>query len=529
MKKFLVFFALFFVLFLIPSKANALYIDNIAGQNSYSNYIFAINAYNDEPNPPEYIKDTSTILIDIVARDSSGNPAAPFSTNETYAILFESPGYKCQRDYDPKLGWYTDIKKAQNTNKLTFAVWAKSLVCDLVPGTYTIKVWSKSDQKLLFESVSFPIGSTTGGTAVKLAPIANDNNNLICKDRVTEARIENAEKGKTYNVWWDGDKKYFAWSGPAPDRSFSISLEGGDHGREGAEDFKDNTKELLCIIEGDLWLNTPGLRFSGCNKSTALEYTVGDAAKCANNTQKSCSAKPNPLTIGTNKKEAIISGKNFPGEGFPAGITTYRGDLVDTKNTTAEPKRFPNLTPTGNGSLTVNTGEIPPSTYVFNFYPQTGDAEVDSKLVCQASSFIIDEKVESGNATGDPSFRSTQCIDGECSQSAGQYCDPASGRALGKGKTGDGILTAIGCIPTDPGIFVAGLMKYITGFSGGVALLLMVFGSFQMMTSGGNADTLKKGREQFVSAVIGLLFVIFSVLLMQIIGVDILGLPGFSK
>jgi hypothetical protein len=49
-----------------------------------------------------------------------------------------------------------------------------------------------------------------------------------------------------------------------------------------------------------------------------------------------------------------------------------------------------------------------------------------------------------------------------------------------------------------------------------------------MITSGGNAETLKKGREQFVSAVIGLLFVIFAVLLMQIVGVDILGLPGFS-
>ncbi len=528
MKKFLVFLALFFVLFIIPGKAEALYIDNIAGQNSYSNYIFAINAYNDEPSPPDYIKDTSTIRIDIFARDASGNEASPFSTNESYAILFESPGYKCNRDYDPGLGFYTAVRKTSDSKKLTFDVWSKTLVCDLVPGTYSIKVWSKTDRKVLFESVSFPIGSTTGGTAVKLAPISTENN-LICKDRLTEATIENAEIGKTYNVWWDGDKRNFAWSGPASNRTFTISLTGGDHGSNGNEDFKENSKALLCIIEGDLWINNPGLRFSGCNKSTALEYTVGDAAKCASNTQKSCSAKPNPLTIGTNKKEAIISGKNFPGEGFPSGIATYRGDLVDTKNTSAEPKRFPNLTPTGNGSLTVNTGEIPPSTYVFNFYPQTGDAAVDSKLVCQASSFIIDNKVESGNTPVETTFKPTQCVEGECSQSAGQYCDTASGRALEKGKTGDGVLTAIGCIPTDPGKFVAGLMKYITGFSGGVALLLMVFGSFQMMTSGGNAENLKKGREQFVSAVIGLLFVIFSTLLLQIIGVDILGLPGFTK
>jgi hypothetical protein len=90
------------------------------------------------------------------------------------------------------------------------------------------------------------------------------------------------------------------------------------------------------------------------------------------------------------------------------------------------------------------------------------------------------------------------------------------------------IKTALGCIPIDANPLIAGLMKYVVGLSGGIALLMMIFGSFQMVTSAGNAESVKKGRDQFVSAVIGLLFVIFSVLLMQIIGVDILGLPGFS-
>jgi hypothetical protein len=123
-----------------------------------------------------------------------------------------------------------------------------------------------------------------------------------------------------------------------------------------------------------------------------------------------------------------------------------------------------------------------------------------------------------------PTAGSCICYKGDCvtkAKSAGQI-----GTAYGCKERE--IKTALGCVPIDPAPLIAGLMKYVVALSGGIALLLMIFGSFQMITSGGNAETLKKGREQFVSAVIGLLFVIFAVLLMQIVGVDILGLPGFS-
>lgn len=109
------------------------------------------------------------------------------------------------------------------------------------------------------------------------------------------------------------------------------------------------------------------------------------------------------------------------------------------------------------------------------------------------------------------------------------YCYVDSiGASGGTTCSGDsGIETAIGCIPTDPAEFVNAFLKFATAAGGGLALLLMIFGAFQMITSAGNADQLKAGREQFTSAIIGLLFIIFSVLLLQIIGVDILNLPGF--
>lgn len=100
---------------------------------------------------------------------------------------------------------------------------------------------------------------------------------------------------------------------------------------------------------------------------------------------------------------------------------------------------------------------------------------------------------------------------------AGKLCDG-----------GKGLETAIGCVHTTPSDFIGDLLKLILGVSGGIALLLMIFGVFQMMASAGNAETLKAGQERFYSAIIGLLFIIFSILLLQIIGVSILNIPGFT-
>jgi hypothetical protein len=92
-----------------------------------------------------------------------------------------------------------------------------------------------------------------------------------------------------------------------------------------------------------------------------------------------------------------------------------------------------------------------------------------------------------------------------------------------------GIFTGIGCIPTEPKALVSGLLRFATFASGGIALLLMILAALSMITAEGNPDTIKKAQEKFYSAIIGLLLVIFATLLMQVIGVDILGLPGFGK
>lgn len=88
--------------------------------------------------------------------------------------------------------------------------------------------------------------------------------------------------------------------------------------------------------------------------------------------------------------------------------------------------------------------------------------------------------------------------------------------------------TAIGCIPSDPGAFVSQFLGVGIGIAGGVAFLLIIFGGFQILTSAGNPEQLNAGRELVSSAIAGLLLIIFSVFILRIIGVNILGIPEFK-
>lgn len=91
-----------------------------------------------------------------------------------------------------------------------------------------------------------------------------------------------------------------------------------------------------------------------------------------------------------------------------------------------------------------------------------------------------------------------------------------------------GITTALGCIPINNlNEFMAQILKIALGLGGGIAFLLMIVGIFQVIGSAGSPDRLKAGQEVITSAIIGLLLIIFSVFLLELIGVKILALPGF--
>lgn len=92
-----------------------------------------------------------------------------------------------------------------------------------------------------------------------------------------------------------------------------------------------------------------------------------------------------------------------------------------------------------------------------------------------------------------------------------------------------GVNTAVGCIPTESGQgIVTFILRIATGLGGGIALTLILYGVFIVTTSAGMPDKLKAGSEIITSAIIGLLFVLLSIFIVNLIGINILGIPGLS-
>ena len=58
----------------------------------------------------------------------------------------------------------------------------------------------------------------------------------------------------------------------------------------------------------------------------------------------------------------------------------------------------------------------------------------------------------------------------------------------------------------------------------GLAFLLSLWGGVTLILGAGNPEKMNEGKEIITSAVSGLLFIIFSVVLLRIIGVNILGI-----
>lgn len=98
-----------------------------------------------------------------------------------------------------------------------------------------------------------------------------------------------------------------------------------------------------------------------------------------------------------------------------------------------------------------------------------------------------------------------------------------------------GIYTAVGCIPATvygeegEGNLITSLVRIGLGIAGGVALLMILAGAFMFTTSQGDPKRASEARELITSAVLGLVFIIFSVTLLQFIGVTVLHIPGFGE
>ena len=97
------------------------------------------------------------------------------------------------------------------------------------------------------------------------------------------------------------------------------------------------------------------------------------------------------------------------------------------------------------------------------------------------------------------------------------------------GTDNKGVNTAIGCLMAgEPKVFISQLLGWGVGVGGGIAFLMIVLAGFQMTTASGDPKRVQAAKELLTSALAGLLLIVFSILLLNLIGFQILKLPGFN-
>lgn len=178
---------------------------------------------------------------------------------------------------------------------------------------------------------------------------------------------------------------------------------------------------------------------------------------------------------------------------------------------------------------------------------QMGMPSGDYYLRCKVNFCIVDPKI-SGQPTCDPLTDESTDV-GTCDScnwcdknrdglrndldlkpSYWDTCDKCmSGETLKQGtKLNPGTWTALGCIPRDANKLIGWILTNAIMMGGGIAFLFMIFGAFQIIISGGDPEKINGGKEVLTSAIAGLLMIIFSVILLKIIGYDILRIPGIN-
>lgn len=151
--------------------------------------------------------------------------------------------------------------------------------------------------------------------------------------------------------------------------------------------------------------------------------------------------------------------------------------------------------------------------------------------ICSGS-FTLGE-AEDGKCNGPE-----DCFSGICNTSTGECgkgvttisCNIANSRENSKGeitKASYICQTAIGPISADAEGFSRSILRLVMGIAGGILVLLIIINGYKLMTSQGDPEKLKDARDGIIAAIAGILLIIFSLSILQLITVDIIGIPGF--
>lgn len=117
---------------------------------------------------------------------------------------------------------------------------------------------------------------------------------------------------------------------------------------------------------------------------------------------------------------------------------------------------------------------------------------------------------------------------GNCSATSFNPC-PAPNTVDANGNC-SGVNTGLGIsLASEKTSFATSLMGVILSIAGLIALFIIITTGYRLMTSQGDPEKIKGARESLTAAIVGLIFVIFSLAVLSFIGFDLLQVPGIGK
>lgn len=398
--------------------------------------------------------------------------------------------------------------------KQATATWSINPPCKFEGDQWHFRLWrgdgwdAMKNTDNIIKEYDFAIAES-GGQLVTINP-KGDGNVYIGEQPIVI--ISNANPNSDYTFWWKDEWKdiaaYYSRD-KNQDNPLEVKVPFGNF------DYNKPSRRL-CMEYGNFRIPPGGN--NSCNTSGKYaDFNFKNQNRPAPTAPVKCTILPilPAVTLPLNSK-ADIKIENV------ASGTVVLAYVIDDKGNSWTPAR--NTTDNTNSVTLTILNNAPTGSYSVVAFTETDPGtNICSSLPKPAFT------VSSNPAPPVPSI--APCTDPAKCASGGGKTVPGCGIPDVNGvpdPRGPGIPTAIGCIHTNPPELVKDFMTFVVGISGGLAFLMMLLGAFQMLTSSGNPETLHAGRERLTSAIIGLLIVIFAILLLQIIGVDILKIPGFG-
>lgn len=89
------------------------------------------------------------------------------------------------------------------------------------------------------------------------------------------------------------------------------------------------------------------------------------------------------------------------------------------------------------------------------------------------------------------------------------------------------IWTAVGCIDSSQDGIVKGLVNVALGVAGGIVLFKILGAALKLSMSKGEKKEIEEAREDVTSAIMGVVFILLSMTILEFIGINLLKIPGF--